>query len=122
MDSIVIRLATPADADDLVRLSQLEGRRVPAGPVLVAVVEGELLAALPLGDGRSLPEPLAEPFRPTATLVDLLWLRAAHLRGEAAPRRRRGPRIRSLLRRPLRAGEASSVPLTRRPRRATAPS
>lgn len=112
--SIVIRPTAPADADDLLRLSQLEGRRVPEGPTLVAVVEGELLAALPLGDGRSLAQPLADPFRPTAMLVDLLWLRAAHLRGHPAPPRRRRPQIgtwiRSLFRRPLGAGATTSVP------------
>jgi hypothetical protein len=102
--SVVIRPASVDDEADLIRLAQLERRRVPEGDILVAAVEGELLAALPLGDGSSLPQPLADPFRPTAMLVDLLWLRAAHLRGDGLPgprrRRRRGSWMRSLLRRP----------------------
>jgi hypothetical protein len=111
---VVIRLAGASDAAEIVRLAQLEGRRVPVGDMLVAVVEDEVLAALPLDDGRSHPRPLADPFRPTSMLVDLLWLRAAHLRGETPSQgRRRGrlaARIRTLLRRPAGPTQPAALP------------
>jgi hypothetical protein len=111
---VVIRLAGAGDAAEIVRLAHLDGRRVPVGEVLVAVVEDEVLAALPLGDGSSLPRPLADPFRPTSMLVDLLWLRAAHLRGEIPSQgRRRGrlaARIRALLRRPAGRRQPAALP------------
>ena len=84
---VVIRLAAPGDAAELLRLAQLDGSRPPSGRVLVAVVEGEILAALPLSDGGKLQRPLADPFRQTAALVEMLWLRASHLRGEPSARK-----------------------------------
>jgi hypothetical protein len=111
---VVIRLATPGDAAEVARIAQLEGRRAPAGQVLVAVVADEVLAALPLGEGGSLPRPLADPFRPSAGLVDLLWLRASHLRGErpsAGPKEERlAARLRRLLLRTGGNGQRSPLP------------
>jgi hypothetical protein len=105
---VIIRLADPGDTVELVRLAQLDGRRIPSGRVLVAVVEGAVLAALPLSEGGKLQRPLADPFRPTAALVELLWLRASHLRGEPPARKglleRLAGRLRGL--RPRAAGEA----------------
>lgn len=72
---LAIRLAGPSDAPAIERLAQLEGRRAPSGDVLLALVAGEPLAALPLDAGR----PLADPFRPTERLVRLLALRAEAL-------------------------------------------
>jgi hypothetical protein len=86
-EAVTVRLAREADAGALARLSQLEGRRVPAGPTLVAEVGGVVRAARSLASGAS----IADPFRPTAHLTELLALRAAHLRAgdsEARPRRR----------------------------------
>jgi hypothetical protein len=85
VESVTVRFATPADAGDLARLAALDAGRVPTGPALVAEVDGELLAALSLGDGRA----LADPFRPTAELVRLLELRETQLRGGRPVRRRR---------------------------------
>jgi hypothetical protein len=59
---------------------------MPAGTVLVAEVRGELWAAVPVGGGSA----IADPFRPTADVVALLELRAAHLRTGRAGGRRRG--------------------------------
>jgi hypothetical protein len=76
---ISIRLATPADGAALARLALLAGRRAPAGPVLLAEADGELVAAVgPHG------APLSDPFRVTLDLVELLELRASQLRAVAA--------------------------------------
>jgi hypothetical protein len=74
-DCVWVRLAGPADVPALLDLAELESRHAPVGPVLVAEVGGRVLAALPLADG----EPLADPFRRTADLVEMLRLRAAQL-------------------------------------------
>ena len=82
-DQLVLRPATAADATTLRDLAALESRPLPAGPHLVAVVGGELQAAVSLTDGTA----VADPFRPTAALVELLQVHAA---AEApAPARRR---------------------------------
>ena len=67
-EDVLIRRADGRDCRALDRLEQLEGRRLGLGGVLVAEVRGEVLAALPLGGGP----PLADPFRRTAWLVELL--------------------------------------------------
>ncbi len=77
---IELRLCRAADDPDLERLAQLEGRPVPAGRLLLALVRGHVVAALPLAGGHL----LADPFARTAELRPLLELRAAQLR----PRRR----------------------------------
>ena len=79
-----IHLATSDDAAAVARLAALDSKRLPTGPVLLAEVDGQACAALPLESGPA----LADPFRPTADLVVLLELRAAQLRdGPGAPRR-----------------------------------
>jgi len=74
---IVIRRADASDARALLRLAALDSAAVPpAGPdVLIAEVSGRIVAAV--HDGRA----IADPFRPTAGLVDLLRLRAGQLTG-----------------------------------------
>jgi hypothetical protein len=74
--TLVIRTGQADDAGALERLSQLDGRRSRVHTrVLVAEVDGEVLAALPLNGAR----PIADPFQPTADLVEMLRLRAADL-------------------------------------------
>src|SRR4051794_384570 len=81
--TVVIRVATPADLDDLRRLAALDSARVLLGTVLVAQSDGEIRAAYSVDEGRA----VADPFRPTAGLVELLKARSALLRGRrAAPR------------------------------------
>ena len=58
-----------------------DGRPVPRGRVVLAEVDGDIVAALPLGGGAA----LTDPFRPTAHLLPLLRLRAAQL--DRQPRR-----------------------------------
>jgi hypothetical protein len=75
-DAVTVRLARGNDAAAVRRLAELDGRRAPEGPILVAEVHGELLAARSLsGEGS-----IADPFHPTAHLIELLELRSAHLR------------------------------------------
>ena len=70
---VTLRLATPADRDALVRLAALDSSAPPAGKTLVAVQEGDLVAAVTI-DGRA----IADPFRPTADVVSMLctWSRS----------------------------------------------
>ena len=86
MTSISLRLARPADRPALERLAALDSAPALRGPVLVAETGGALRAALSLGEDRA----VADPFAPTAELVELLRTRAALLRGAPAGRSR-GP-------------------------------
>jgi hypothetical protein len=72
---VVIRTATAADVAALHRLAALDCAACPRGPLLVAEVEGEIRAALPLAGGAS----VADPFHRAAELIELLRLRAAQL-------------------------------------------
>ena len=74
---VSIRLANASDAPGLRRVAGRDSRPVPEGDLLVAVVAGEVRAALSLGDGQS----VADPFHPTAPLVDLLRMRAQERNG-----------------------------------------
>src|SRR5215212_8378364 len=67
-EHVVLRRAQRQDANALDRLAALDGVRRPAGELMLAEVEGEILAAVPVEGGRA----IADPFRPTADLVDLL--------------------------------------------------
>jgi hypothetical protein len=85
----------PARADDdaVVRqLAALDDAPPLEGPVLLAVVGGQAVAAIALDDERV----VADPFVPTAHAVSLLQLRAGHL-SQVSPRRWRRlrfPRLR----------------------------
>src|SRR6476659_2336210 len=79
----IVRMAAAADGPALERLSQLEGRRLTAGPVLVAEQHGEVLAAVSTAGGA----PIADPFHPTAGLVELLGRSLAHLHEDGGRRR-----------------------------------
>jgi hypothetical protein len=88
-DAVAIRLARPADAPALARLAALDDQPEQAerlarlagepwaGGVLVAEAGGSVAAALAVADGVV----VADPFRRTALLVDLLRLRAEQLTG-----------------------------------------
>ncbi len=69
---VTIRRARPGDEALIERLAQLDGKRVPAGPLLIAEVDGEAVAALDVAARDT----VADPFAPTAHLVTLLELRA----------------------------------------------
>jgi len=84
-DAVVIRHATPADADALERLAALDDRGPLTGPAMLAEVDGVARVALDLGDGSV----AADPFVLTADLVKLLSDHAAR----QVPRRSWRPRL-----------------------------
>ena len=88
--SLTIRFAKADDAVALGALAQLDSARVPIAPVLVAETAGNLIAAVSMIDGAS----VADPFLPTADVLELLRLRAAGsgANGASAQRATRGPR------------------------------
>ncbi len=94
---VTMRPARAADTARLVALAALDSAPPPRGEYLIAETEAQIVAALPLGGGR----PIADPFRRTAALVQMLELRADQLR--AGSRVVAGPRptegLRALLRR-----------------------
>ena len=83
---LVLRRSTVEDEPALARLARLDSAPRPRGDMLVAEVEERIVAAVPFDGGR----PIADPFRPTADIVDLLQARAEVL----APARRPAPRSR----------------------------
>jgi hypothetical protein len=80
--TIALRIAQPDEVVVVTRLAALDDAPALQGQVLLAVADGEPIAALSLYDGRV----VANPFICTADAVALLRLREQHLRGE--PRRR----------------------------------
>jgi hypothetical protein len=88
--TLTIRRADSADAGALVRLAALDSAYPPTGDALLAEVGDELWAAIDVESGTA----IADPFKPSGDLVDLLRLRASLLNGGAKPAR--GP-LRRLL-------------------------
>jgi hypothetical protein len=77
-DAVTIRAALPSDAVALARLASLDGATAtPPEPLLLADIGGEVRAAISLYDGTV----VANPYVPTAALVELLEARARQLRG-----------------------------------------
>ena len=71
-------------------LSQLDSARPVTRPALMAIVDGRLVAAASLHDGRI----VADPFAPTAQAVRLLRLHTTEIAGRRrAHPRLRGPRL-----------------------------
>ena len=94
---ITVRMAGETDAPTLARLAALDGASTPLGPTLVAELDGEAVAALPITGGV----PVADPFRRTSAAVELLELRASQIRGRAATSiRSYGKRLRAAVRYP----------------------
>ena len=71
-EPITITRSTENDQQNVWRLAALDDRRAPQGPALLAYVDGELRAAVGLVDGQA----VADPFHPTAELVEILRLHA----------------------------------------------
>lgn len=74
-DDVTVRWAEPRDMAAIRRVAERDSRETPSGRLLVAEVGGTIEAAMPM-DGS---ETVADPFRPTQDLVDLLELRAAQI-------------------------------------------
>jgi hypothetical protein len=99
-ERIVLRRAMPQDSAALVRLAQLDGAPRPSDAMLVAELDDQIVAAVPFDGGRA----IADPFRPTAELVELLRARTQLLAAAAAPARAgRLQRLRPHLRRRIAA-------------------
>ena len=77
--SLTIRHANAADEADLARLAALDSSRVPSGELLVAQLDGNLVAALSVDTGAA----IADPFEHTAAIVDSMRVQARESR---APR------------------------------------
>jgi hypothetical protein len=76
--TLTIRPADLADLPGLDRLAGLDSASPPTGDALVAEVGGELWAAVEIDTGAA----IADPFRPSGELVDLLRLHAQGARPE----------------------------------------
>lgn len=74
-EAVVLRMAERRDAASLRRVAERDCAAVPGGPLLVAEVGGELVAARSLSDRTA----ISDPFRRTAEIVELLALRADQL-------------------------------------------
>jgi hypothetical protein len=92
--SLTIRYALAHDGAALARLAELDSAKAPLDPVLLAESAGELVAAISLADAVV----VADPFRPTADVVELLRARERQLRGGSRRHRRQAPFARRLLR------------------------
>jgi hypothetical protein len=73
---VIIRAANGSDGTALHRLAALDSAHVPAGELLVAETDGALVAAHAPRSGAT----IADPFRRTAEVVELLQLRGSMLR------------------------------------------
>jgi hypothetical protein len=87
---IVIREARPADAVALARLVQFGDAQTPDGRMIVAIVNGQIVAVAAGPDGLV----IADPFLPTEAIVMLLEAQARQVtagdaRSLRAPRRER---------------------------------
>ena len=85
---MTLRFASAGDQRSLARLAELDSSAPPTQPVLLAEVDGQLRAALAVTDGTV----VADPFHPTADLIDLLRARARHLDATPWIKRSRRPR------------------------------
>lgn len=72
---IALRVAGPDEGPELERLARLDSARPLDGESLVALVDGKLVAAISLGDGRVIADPLAA----TTEARALLHTRATQL-------------------------------------------
>ena len=75
--ALTIRRATDADAFALRRLAAIDSASPPTGDVLLAEMGSELWAAVSVDTGTA----IADPFRPSGELVELLRFRAERMSG-----------------------------------------
>jgi hypothetical protein len=73
---ITFRHSRDSDRPALRQLAELDSARPFEGPVVLAEHEGRAIAAVSLDEHRS----IADPFKPTADVVDLLWSWASQAR------------------------------------------
>src|SRR3954454_24475797 len=75
-NTVTIRWALPSDLDSLERLAAVDSKKLSAGPLLVAAVDGQIWAAVATLDATA----VADPFVPSGALVGLPRPRASQLR------------------------------------------
>jgi hypothetical protein len=81
-DSVTIRFASTADQKSLARLTALDSADALERPVLLAEVDGALLAALSLCNGAV----VADPFHRTVDLASLLRATAHQIEAHSSTR------------------------------------
>ncbi len=72
-EAITIRHSSADDIAAIRELAELDSGRAPAGQALLGLVDGRLVAAVGIEDGRT----VADPFSYTANIVKMLSVRAA---------------------------------------------
>lgn len=82
---VTLRMAREGERAAIALIAELDSAAPPRQPLLAAESGGELVAAISLHDGAV----VANPFRPTADVVELLRARERQLRSAS---RRRGLR------------------------------
>ena len=87
--TIVLRMAQEHESHVVRALAELDDARALDGPVLLAFIDGQAVAALSLRDDRV----VANPFVFTEKAVSLLRLAAGHREDETPRRRRAGLRF-----------------------------
>jgi hypothetical protein len=87
-ERLVLRRSSAEDGPALARLARLDSAPRPNGDMLVAEVDEKIVAAVPFAGGRA----IADPFQPTADIVELLQARAELL--APTPQRARRTRLR----------------------------
>ena len=86
---ITVRLADQTDARALLHPGRAGLRERAGRRLVIAESDGELVAAVPVDGGR----PIADPFRGTTLILEMLELRAAQIRSQqGAPAGDRRPR------------------------------
>jgi hypothetical protein len=83
--AVELRLARVDERPDVRRLAQLDDAPALDGPAMLAIVDGEAVAAMSMSDLRI----VANPFVRTAHAVALLRLRADHISNRRERRRTR---------------------------------
>ena len=76
LEPVLTRRASAADEPALERLAALDERELPRGERLIALLAGRPVAAVEVRSGFT----VADPFVSTGAIVELLGLRAAHVR------------------------------------------
>ena len=83
--TFTIRRAVSADSSAVARLAALDSASLPTGELLLAEVGDELWAAVEIDSGVA----IADPFRPSGDLVELLRFRLERMGSEPAGLARR---------------------------------
>lgn len=87
--TLTIRRAAARDLAAVADLAALDSSSPPTGEVLLAEVGSELWAAIEVDSGAA----IADPFRPSGDLVELLRFRAERARRESAAESGRAARL-----------------------------